>query len=624
MKVARCPACGATVEFKSLVSVMAVCDYCQSTLVRRGEELENLGKMAELIEDRSPLQIGSEGHWQGIRFALIGRIQLKYEQGLWNEWHLLFDNGKSGWLSEAGGEYVLSAPTRVSEALPAFGDIAIGQGYAIAGRNFAVTNILSAECVAGAGELPFKVGAGYAAPVVDLRSDSGSFATFDYSDSPDRPLVFVGESVEFKSLKWANLREKTPIPEATVKARAFNCPSCGSPLSIGHEQIETVGCGSCGAVLDTRHETVALLAKAAAAVQQPRLPLGTRGTLRGEAVEIIGYMRRCMFAGGSSYCWGEYVCLGPDNKLLWLTEYDGHWNLARVETRAVTAKDDVKHFQNYEARVAYVIGEFPWRVTIEESAQVDDYIKPPLLLSRERTKGEQTWTRAEYIEPAEVAAAFGLATPLPQPVGVYANQPNPHEERHRAVCRGFWQLAAAALVVHLLILAAGPGATLFQKKVLFSSKAEEAWLTPEFRVPGATPRLEVSNETTAHNNWVGLGVTLVNKDTGQAWQSSRQISRYSGIDSDGTWTEGSTGDAFHFADVPPGNYVLAIDHEMDATANAIESELKISRSGPRWSSLILVWLALLPFPLITRWFHASFEKKRWAESDHPIVSDDDD
>jgi ribosomal protein L37AE/L43A len=623
-RTACCPSCGAPVEFKSVVSVLAVCDYCQSTLVRRGEEFENLGKMAELIEDRSPLQRGAEGRWQGVHFALIGRIQLKYAQGLWNEWHLLFDNGKSGWLSEAGGEYVLSVPMRVADALPALADVSIGQGYVIAGRSFAVTNILRAECVAGEGELPFKVGAGYAAPVVDLRDEQGGFATFDYSDNVERPLVFVGESVEFKTLGWANLREKIPIPEITVKARAFNCPSCGATLSVSHEKIESVGCGSCGAVLDTSHETVALLAKASVAVRQPRLPLGSRGTLRGEAVEIIGYMRRCMFADGATYCWGEYVCLGPDNKLIWLTEYEGHWNLARVETRAVNAKADFKHFQSYEARVEYVIGEFPWRVAIDETAKVDDYVKAPVMLSRERTRDEQTWTRAEYIEPAEVEAGFGLKAPLPKPVGVFANQPNPHETRHRAVCRSFWQFAAVALAVHLLILMAGPGTTLLKKKVLFTASAEDALLTPEFRVPGDTPRLEVSNETTAHNNWVGMGITLVNKDTGQAWQANREISRYSGIDGGEVWTEGSTGDEFDFGDVPPGNYVLAIDHDMDPNGGAIESELKVSRSGPRWSSLILAWLALLPFPLITRYFHARFEKKRWAESDHPIVSEDDD
>lgn len=630
-KTARCPSCGAAVEFKSVASVLAVCDYCRSTLLRQGDSLENLGKMAELIEDRSPLQRGSEGRWQGVHFGLIGRIQLRYEQGLWNEWHLLFDNAKSGWLSEAGGEYVLSVPLRVTEPLPAFGDLAIGQSYTVAGRTFSVTNILTAECVAGEGELPFTVGAGYAAPVADLRSESGGFATFDYSDGAERPLVFVGESVDFKSLGWANLRENIPFPEINVKARAFNCPSCAAPLTVGHDKIETVGCGSCGAVLDTTNETVALLSRAAAAVKQPRLPLGSKGTLRGEKVEIIGYMQRCMKADGVEYCWGEYVCLGKDNALVWLTEYDGHWNIARVANRAVRAIGDVKyagedfkHFQGYEAYVKYVIGEFPWRVALEEVAAVDDYVAPPRMVSRERTNNEETWTVAEYVAPEEIATAFALKAELPAPRGVFANQPNPHQQRQRAVWQRFRQFACLAVVLHLLILAIGPSGTLLAHKVTFSASADEPLLTPEFVVPGDTPRLEVSNDTTANNSWVGLGLTLVNTETGQAWQASREVSRYAGVDGGESWTEGSASDEFHFGDVPPGKYALAVEHEMDARAGAIHSTLKVRRSGPRWSSLALLLFALVTIPLLVRTFHARFEIKRWAESDHPMVSSSDD
>ena len=121
-KTAACPSCGAPVTFRSVASIMAVCDFCQSTLVRQGANLENLGKMAEFLEDRSVLQRGSEGRWNGRHFGLIGRIQLRYDAGLWNEWHLLFDDMKSGWLSEAGGELVISEPVYVADALPAIAD----------------------------------------------------------------------------------------------------------------------------------------------------------------------------------------------------------------------------------------------------------------------------------------------------------------------------------------------------------------------------------------------------------------------------------------------------------------------------------------------------------------------
>jgi hypothetical protein len=296
-RTAPCPSCGAPVEFKSVASILAVCDYCQSTLVREGQELANLGKMAELIEDRSPLQRGAEGRWKGRHFALIGRIQLRWAQGLWNEWHLLFDDGKSGWLSESAGEYVISEPVWQPGALPPFSELQLGQDLTLAGRAYSITNLLTAECVAGEGELPFKVGAGYAAPSADLRDAAGGFATLDYSDDPAKPLVFVGASVDFMSLGWNNLRQGMPIAEPTLKARAFNCPHCAAPLSIGHAKIESVGCASCGAVLDTSNETVKLLARATLEFKvQPLLLLGTRGKLRGEEVEIIGFMRRRMRA----------------------------------------------------------------------------------------------------------------------------------------------------------------------------------------------------------------------------------------------------------------------------------------------------------------------------------------
>ena len=82
---ANCPSCGAPVEFKSTTSFHAVCAFCQSTLVRHGGNLENLGRMADLIEDTSPIQLGTEGVFKGVHFAVIGRIQLRYAAGLWNE-----------------------------------------------------------------------------------------------------------------------------------------------------------------------------------------------------------------------------------------------------------------------------------------------------------------------------------------------------------------------------------------------------------------------------------------------------------------------------------------------------------------------------------------------------------
>lgn len=635
-RTARCPSCAAPVEFKSVASVLAVCDYCQSTLVREGEELANLGKMAALIEDRSPLQRGAEGRWKGRHFGLIGRIQLRWEQGLWNEWHLLFDDGKSGWLSESGGEHVISEPVWQPDALPPFSELHLGQGLSIAGRPYSITNLLTAECVAGEGELPFKVGPGYAAPVADMRDETGGFATLDYSDDPAKPMAFVGESVEFNSLAWNNLRQGIPVAEPSVKARAFNCPSCAAPLSIRHENIESVGCPSCGAVLDTANETVKLLAQASLDLKvEPLLPLGTRGKLRGEDVEIIGFMRRRMSEEGVDYRWSEYLLLGRAGRLLWLSESLGHWNFARVLPRVVTVvgdkavldKAEFKHFQSYHAFVDYVVGEFPWRVRIDESVAVEDYVAPPRMLSRETGANEETFTLAEYLGQEELRQAFKLPAKLGAAVGVFANQPNPHMEGHAKVFRLFWMLLLVALAVHVTLLMGTQGPVL-NESLVFKPGDEEPHLSREFRLAAPASRLEIEHEADLNNNWIALGLTLVNKDTGEAWEASREISHYEGVEEgvdEGEkwsehWSEGSRSDSVVFSALPAGTYVLSEEADLAATSQPVRTRVKVSRPGPRWSSLFLLLVTLALFPIYTRIRRGSFEVRRWAESDHPLVT----
>jgi hypothetical protein len=201
---ANCPACGAKVFFRGTASVVAVCEYCRSTLVRHDVNLEDVGKMADLKADGSPLQLGSSGAYGGVHFAVAGRIQYRFEQGLWNEWYLVFDDMRGGWLGEARGNYAMSFPINVAEAFPPFAELRAGRALTIGGRSFEVVDAQRARTIAGEGELPFRVGAGYEAPVADLQGRGRSFATLDYSEDP--PLVFLGEYVEFDVLALSGLR----------------------------------------------------------------------------------------------------------------------------------------------------------------------------------------------------------------------------------------------------------------------------------------------------------------------------------------------------------------------------------------------------------------------------------
>jgi hypothetical protein len=202
-----CPSCGAPVRLVSAQSLLAVCGYCRASLIRRDLDVEQIGTMAVLLEDVTPLQLGAEGVWRGTH-AAVDRVQVRWEGGRWNEWYCVFDDGKSGWLGEADGELSVSFQTTVAEPLPAWESLAPGVRVTLGGVAYEVTERRQAEVVAGEGELPFRVEAGYKTASADLRSTTASFATLDYGEAS--PRLYVGEIVELAALRLRGLRELDP------------------------------------------------------------------------------------------------------------------------------------------------------------------------------------------------------------------------------------------------------------------------------------------------------------------------------------------------------------------------------------------------------------------------------
>lgn len=200
-----CPNCGAPVNFRWSSAVQTTCEFCHSILVRTDVDLRRVGVVADLPPDSSPLRIGSEGSFENKSFTAIGRILYEYEQGGWNEWHLLYNDGSSGWLSDAQLEYDLSWLSRPPEALPGADQMFRGREFIWNQKPFAVTSITRAHYKGVEGELPFQYWDKHDLLFADLRTADGAFATIDYSESP--PLLFLGRAVDFEDLHLKNLRE---------------------------------------------------------------------------------------------------------------------------------------------------------------------------------------------------------------------------------------------------------------------------------------------------------------------------------------------------------------------------------------------------------------------------------
>jgi hypothetical protein len=203
-RTANCPNCGAPIRFRWSGAVQTTCEYCHSILVRHDIDFRKVGEVADLPLDGSPVQLGTEGVFANKAFVAVGRIIYEYDQGTWNEWHLIFNDGTSGWLSDAQFEYAVSFLTQRSHPLPAAEHVHRGQQFQWDGAIYQITTITEANYRGVEGELPFEYWDKQRVRFADMRTADARFATLDYSEEP--PLLFMGRVVEFDELRLNNVR----------------------------------------------------------------------------------------------------------------------------------------------------------------------------------------------------------------------------------------------------------------------------------------------------------------------------------------------------------------------------------------------------------------------------------
>ncbi len=630
--MASCPNCGAAVEFRWSSAVQTVCAHCRSVLVRHDVDLRKVGEVADLPPDSSPIQIGTTGRFEGDAFTVTGRIVYEYEQGTWNEWHLAFGDGTSGWLSDAQAEYAVSRLVGEPGALPSADAVTTGQQFAFSGIQFLVTTRTKASYRGVDGELPFEYWDKDTVLFADLKAGDGHFATLDYSEAP--PLLFVGVFVEFDELALGNL--KPPSAPAAVRAAGFNCRNCGAAIELrALELTKTVACTSCGAIQDPGDPNLLVLQEARARERiVPTIPLGSRGTIRGHEYEVIGFLRRTIEVDGEEYGWNEYVLFNREQGFRYLSEYEGHWNDIRTvrgmpkqtRSRGNPAAGYLNHtfrlFQTATATTQYVLGEFPWQTRTGDTATVSDYVAPPLMLSAERTPEETTWSLGEYVDGRQLWHAFRLPGHAPRPVGVFANQPSPYTGRPSYYWGLFAVLALLLFLVGVVRIVAAAREPVFSQKYFYRPGGQEtSFVTPVFSISGGPNNVEVVTNADVQNNWIAFDYALINADTGDAFDFSREVSYYSGTDSDGRWTEGSQKDSAVLPTITPGRYYLRVEPESEVSSPPVYYSITLFRDVPSPEYYLIALGVLLIPPVFVSLRAAAFESRRWQESD---FADDDD
>ena len=521
MAVANCPACGGPIEFSIGSSIVVICDHCHSVVARTDRALEDLGKVAALIDTGSPLRRDLPGKFQGTGFRVVGRTQMKHAAGgLWDEWYAAFDDGRWGWIAEAQGRFYLTFATP-TPGLPSSTQIEVGGTLG----DLVVSEVGSATVVGGEGEIPWRVVPGESFDYVDLSGPAGRFGSIDYSDE-DKPALFTGSQTTLKELGIvADPALTSPGAGATqmakprVSVEKLSCANCGGPLTlVAPDRSERIICPNCGGIHDVSFGNLQFLKTLKLHGPKPKIDLGKKGTIDGVEYVVAGFMRRSV-TFDQRYVWSEYLLFERDQGFRWLVESDDHWSFVwpiaagdvvdgtrgteGVAKTLVANNQTFKIFQVAMAKVEKVIGEFYWKVEVGETVRTFDYVAPPLAMSKEisstvaaegpdgrkKKSTEVNYSLSRYLQVDEVEEAFHLAG-MRRPTSVGMQQPFIGAD----IFPVWLTLMGALMIISLVIGFRGPHSDAFSEWIDFSAPAETASTTP-------TAATSTASTSTATSDW---------------------------------------------------------------------------------------------------------------------------
>ncbi len=629
MKVGTCPSCGAEIDFAPGAGKVKVCEFC-STVVLRGEaKLEQLGKVAELVDTDSPLKLSLSGRHSGTPFTVVGRLQKVHatddgaQYGAWDEWFLSFEDGRSAWLSESEGQWNLMFPVS-NHTPPAFDDANPGTDFQLKGTRFVVEERSHATTVSAQGQLPdFHTDH----PFVDATGPKGVFVSIDYGDG-DPGEAFVGSVTTLDVLGFdKNELSSTPKRQAMGQAR---CTQCNGMLDLrAPDATRRVVCPFCGALLDCSHGKLAFLQLLTKPQIAPQIPLGRKGKLVDVEWTCIAFLIRSCTVEGTHYAWFEYLLYNRAHGFRWLMNSNGHWTfLSPIAAgdvvvgfkQALYNGESYALYQTVNTTTDYVVGECYWAVSQGERGFASEFISPPKSINLDRTRDEVTFTSGILLDSKLVKDAFKVED-IGRPSGVASAQVNPFKDKAASIWKWSVGWAAALIALFVVFSSMGSSETFLNQNFIVPPGAmpqspEAMSFSESFKVPVKTPLEVTVTGTGLSNQWLGVQTDLVNTETFEVISLYAEMDEYHGVTEGESWAERNSNVSKSTADVDPGSYVMRVTPSWEGSQPAPRDPVTVTVKAdpPGLACPLLMLLIILCIPAYVSMRSSAFESARWNDS----------
>ena len=389
----------------------------------------NMASKSAVMQDFSPLQIGTTGFYQQRKFTIRGRLQIDYGSGFWNEWFCVFDDNSIGWLSESNDGFVF-VEEAIAQEVPVFAALEVGRAM-ISYQKIPFVLSDKREINLGdlrfSGELPYKIEANSWRCLTDWRYGI-NFLTIDYGTSRnDKVQFFFGKSVKLEELQLANTRSEYEIRSTAGKIRSEynsgNCPHCGGMVSWTTNSSNTIYCEYCQSTLTLQDYKLNLKkTNTKPAEFYHSLSLGMQANYGGNLYTVIGIVCKKEYenlkGALAEGVWIEYLLYSPNAGFLWLTETNEAWTIAETMHNfpkcnlwgnKIVCPEGYSPSYEYVGKVYYALGAFYWEISKDDKTTYYDFTKGRDKICAELTDHELVFSRQLPSSVAEIAELFGLS-----------------------------------------------------------------------------------------------------------------------------------------------------------------------------------------------------------------------
>ena len=384
--------------------------------------------------------------------------------------------------------------------------------------------------------------------------------------------------------------------------RKFDCPSCGSSLSLVHPRAKEIMCQYCGSVLDAEDEAHKIIRKLASPERHPPfsfLKVGLVAEFEGKAYQVISrtrwrmrykeYWREDGESGYSNEVWvyDEWLLIDEDRSYMYLVEDREGFKLSeeiipdvpmllpkdlRMSFYKSQRKRQVQEYGN--AEVIYFEGESNYQIKDKDQIRFASFLDHGISYLAE-------WRMANQQEIKEVE--FFKETPISKRKILEAFSNNEELERLRqkaADWRFVYQVARLALFAFIgltLWTCNHTGTRLADQSLALNDILNEQGTLSEPLVLPEEASYQISwyVDDLPVNSEIYVFAYLLDSDQKAINELEGNFSYYTGYDDEGQWTEKSMNESQRFRVDSAGTYYLQFFGNTESLA-AFNGRLEIA------------------------------------------------